>query len=131
MDCGKVPFRERENGICAVERLMGKMYLLILSPDQPDLKDGVERYGFPQYPEAWSDEGLYAAFNAGKEGYLVAFKLVANPTRSCSLAEGERGHVKAHTSVHFQEEWLLKRAEKHGFDFAWKTSRFGRVIGRF
>ena len=33
-----------------------------------------------------------------------------------SLAEGERGHVKAHTSVHFQEEWLLKRAEKHGFE---------------
>ena len=32
------------------------------------------------------------------------------------MVEGERGHVKAHTSVHFQEEWLLKRAEKHGFE---------------
>ena len=43
---------ERKRNLWRIERLRGKLYLLILSPDQPDLKDGVERYGFPQYPEA-------------------------------------------------------------------------------
>mgnify|MGYP001034490759 CR=1 FL=1 len=61
---------ERKRNLWRIERLRGKMYLLILSPDQPDLKDGVERYGLSR---SLSDEGLYAAFNAGKEGYLVAF----------------------------------------------------------
>ena len=107
---------ERKRNLWRIERLRGKLYLLILSPDQPDLKDGVERYGFPQYPEACQTKDYMPLLMRVKKDTWWHFKLVANPTRSCSLAEGERGHVKAHTSVHFQKEWLLKRAEKHGFE---------------
>lgn len=44
------------------------------------------------------------------------FKLVANPTRSVASTPGERGKVKAHCSLKYQEEWLLDRAQKHGFE---------------
>ena len=59
---------ERKRNLWRIERLRGKMYLLILSPDQPDLKDGVERYGFPQYPEAVGNS-LPPASPVEKEGF--------------------------------------------------------------
>lgn len=41
---------------------------------------------------------------------------MANPTRSVASTPGERGKVKAHCSLKYQEEWLLDRAQKHGFE---------------
>ena len=64
---------ERKRNLWRIERLRGKLYLLILSPDQPDLKDGGREVWLSSISRSLSDEGLYAAFNAGKEGYLVAF----------------------------------------------------------
>ena len=107
---------ERKRNLWRIERLRGKMYLLILSPDQPDLKDGVERYGFPQYPEACQTKDYMPLLMRVKKDTWWHFKLVANPTKSVVSTQGERGHVKAHCSLKYQEEWLLDRAQKHGFE---------------
>ena len=106
---------ERKRNLWRLEKLNGRLYLLILSPDKPDLSVGVERYGFPNQPESCQTKSYETLLNRVKNDTWWHFKLVANPTQS-RLTEGmKRGQVKAHTSIRFQEEWLLSRAEKHGF----------------
>lgn len=107
---------ERKRNLWRLEYLNGKRYLLILSPDRPDLQQGVERYGFPEYPESCQTKDYTTLLERIKKDTWWHFKLVANPTRSISTGYGKRGHVKVHTSVRFQEEWLLKRAERYGFE---------------
>ena len=65
------------------------------------------------------------------EGSEWQFRLTANPTKSCARpGEGNsRGKVLAHCTVGYQEQWLLERAEKHGFcitagEFAVTESRW-------
>ena len=81
---------ERKRNLWRLEYLGDRLYLLILSPDRPDLSIGVRRYGFPD------DENAYQT-----KDYTPLL---------------ERVKVKAHCSLKYQEEWLLDRAQKHGFE---------------
>ena len=56
---------------------------------------------------------------------------MANPTRSVASTPGERGKVKAHCSLKYQEEWLLDRAQKHGFELLPENFRSLRETGIF
>ena len=50
-------------------------------------------------------------------GSVWQFRLTANPTKSCPNPRdaNARGTVRAHCTVEYQQQWLLLRAEKHGF----------------
>lgn len=89
---------------------------LILSPDRPDLSSGVRRYGFPDEENAYQTKDYTPLLGRVKNDTWWHFKLVANPTKSVVSTQGERGHVKAYCSLKYQEEWLLNRAQKHGFE---------------
>ena len=50
-------------------------------------------------------------------GSCWQFRLTANPTKSCKDPQNPaaRGTVAAHCTTQYQKQWLLERAEKHGF----------------
>ena len=99
-----------------LESLGDRLYLLILSSDRPDLSSRVRRYGFPDDENAYQTKDYTPLLGRVKNDTWWHFKLVANPTKSVVSTQGERGHVKAHCSLKYQEEWLLNRAQKHGFE---------------
>lgn len=107
---------ERKRNLWRLEYLGDRLYLLILSPDRPDLSIGVRRYGFPDDENAYQTKDYTPLLERVKNDTWWHFKLVANPTRSVASTPGERGKVKAHCSLKYQEEWLLDRAQKHGFE---------------
>ena len=94
--------------------LGGKLYLLILSEDAPDLSDIVEQFGSGEPGETKSYDPLLERIVTGSVWH---FRLAANPTTSKVPSSGplERGKVQAHITPEFQEAWLRARAEKHGF----------------
>ena len=107
---------ERKRNLWRLEYLGDRLYLLILSPDVPDLSSGVGRYGFPDDESAYQTKDYTPLLERVKSDTWWHFKLVANPTKSVARTPGERGQVKAHMTLKSQEEWLLSRATKHGFE---------------
>ena len=51
-----------------------------------------------------------------REGQAWAFRLTANPTRSRPAGEGSRSQRYGHVTVAQQQEWLLSRAPRAGFE---------------
>lgn len=110
---------ERKRRLWRIDRLGGKLYLMILSEDKPDLTSASLQYGIPGRDPAWETRNYDQLLNRIREGSVWHFRLVANPTL-CSYQRGEngekkRGKVMAHVSVPYQSEWLIRQAEKYGF----------------
>ena len=106
---------ERKRRLWRLDRLGGKLYLLVLSEDQPDLTELVRQFGRQEAaPEIQDYTPLLKRISPGS---VWRFRLTANPTKSCPGKKDSdiRGTVKAHCSVEFQKQWLLDRAPKHGF----------------
>lgn len=105
---------ERKRRLWRVDQLGEKLYLLILSEDQPKLDILARRYGNEAAPE-WQSKDYAPVLSRAKQASLWQFRLAANPTKSVLGEKGKRGIVKACVSVKEQEEWLTRQAEKHGF----------------
>ena len=123
---------ERQRRLWRLDRLHGTLYLLMLSADAPDLRSIAAQFGPIAGGCAQTREydPLLSRIEAGG-GWQ--FRLTANPTKSCARAgqPETRGKVFAHSTVEYQEKWLLDRAEKHGFrltedSFAVTASRWLR-----
>ncbi|MGN1084122.1 MAG: type I-E CRISPR-associated protein Cas6/Cse3/CasE [Lachnospiraceae bacterium] len=112
---------ERKRNLWRVDHLAGESYLLVLSEDKPDLTMAAKQFGNAEDSVAWETKDYMPLLERIKEGDVWQFRLVANPVRSCmgeqeaSGERQERGSVRAHTSLKYQKEWLIKRSEKHGF----------------
>ena len=105
---------ERRRRLWRPDPLGGKLYLLILSEDAPDLSGIEEQFGSGEPGETKSYDPLLERILPGS---VWRFRLAANPTVSKAppSAPGERGKVQAHITPEFQEEWIRTRGEKHGF----------------
>ena len=104
---------ERRRRLWRLDSLENTLYLLILSADMPDLRSLTAQFGTGQPPEVKDYAPL---LNRILPGSTWQFRLTANPTKSCpGPAHPGRGIVHAHCSVEYQKQWLLDRAEKHGF----------------
>ncbi len=122
---------ERSRRLWRLDRVNGKLYLLLLSAMRPDLSGISMQFG-PQQGEGEAQTKDYIPLlERISEGSEWQFRLTANPTKSCARpGEGNsRGKVLAHCTVGYQEQWLLERAEKHGFcitagEFAVTESRW-------
>lgn len=108
---------ERRRRLWRLDRLNGRLYLLLLSEERPDLSAIAEQFG----PKAEADHAETRDYTPLlqriRQGSVWQFRLTANPTRSCS-GKGRsdaRGKVLAHCTVEYQKQWLLERAHKHGF----------------
>ena len=102
----------RERRLWRLDTLGGKLYLLILSENRPDLSALYRQFGGQEPPESRDYAPLLSRITAGS---IWRFRLTANPTVSCPVSAEQRGTVRAHASVKWQEKWLADRAEKHGF----------------
>ena len=105
---------ERRRRLWRLDPLGGKLYLMILSEDAPDLSGIEEQFGTGEPGETKSYNPLLERILPDS---VWRFRLTANPTVSSASSSGplERGKVQAHVTPEFQEEWLRARAEKHGF----------------
>jgi CRISPR system Cascade subunit CasE len=101
-----------------VDYVTDKCYLLILSEEQPNLTSIVQQFGYSDVqPQGETKE--YAPFlDKLQNGQRWRFRLRANPVRSSFKDIDEktgRGKIFAHVTREQQKQWLLKRAEGHGF----------------
>ena len=105
---------ERRRRLWRLDRLNGRLYMLILSEDKPDLNGVVKQFGTGEPPQI-KDYGTL--LDRVVPGSTWRFRLTANPTKSIKNPEDPkgRGSVVAHCTTHFQKQWLLEKAEKQGF----------------
>jgi CRISPR system Cascade subunit CasE len=103
----------RVRNLWRIDRLHGDYYLMLLSPERPNLSGAVRQFGLEEL--GWETRDYEPLLARIQEGSTWQFRLVANPTKSSFSGQGKRGEVHAHVSPAFQERWLLERAEKHGF----------------
>ena len=105
---------ERRRRLWRLDSLNGKLYLLLLSEDAPELSGVVEQFGTGAAAETRSYDPLLQRVEPGS---CWQFRLTANPTKSCKDPQNHaaRGTVAAHCTTQYQKQWLLERAAKHGF----------------
>ena len=105
---------ERQRRLWRLDRLGDKLFILILSEEKPDLRGMASQFGTENPPETRTYDPLLQRI---KEGSRWRFRLRANPTKSLKNADAvsARGRVKACGVIEEQRQWLLNRAEKHGF----------------
>ncbi|MEA4854196.1 MAG: type I-E CRISPR-associated protein Cas6/Cse3/CasE [Christensenella sp.] len=108
---------ERERNLWRIDRLGGKCFLLILSHSEPNLAGIAKQFGWDgDAGESKDYDRLLAKI---EEGQRLRFRLRANPIRSISrAAERKPGKVHAHVTTEQQRQWLIAKAEKHGFSVA-------------
>ena len=106
----------RRRRLWRLDRLGDKLYLLMLSEDRPDLSVIEDQFGPPGMADG-ATKDYDQLLRRITPGSAWQFRLTANPTRSCPTKDGSggRGKVYAHCTVAYQQQWLLDRAEKHGF----------------
>ena len=105
----------RERKLWRIDRLGGKYYLLLLSPERPQLHRAAAQFGFPDSGMPWETKDYGPLLARIREGEHWRFRLTANPTKACKEEAGGRGTVHAHITVNYQKRWLLERCRKHGF----------------
>ena len=107
---------ERRRRLWRLDRLGGKLYLLLLSEDKPELSDFMKQFGGPCTGPA-EVRDYSPLLQRVVSGEQWQFRLTANPTKSCRNRQNEnaRGTVHAHCTVEYQKQWLLQKAEKCGF----------------
>lgn len=92
--------------------------LLLVSEQPPDLHRLAEQFGFPDTKPVWETRDYDPLLNRLQKGQNWHFRLRANPTRSKieqGIKNAKRGRVYAHVTRTQQKEWLLERADTHGF----------------
>ena len=105
---------EKRRRLWRLDNLKGRLYLLLVSEDAPDLTRAVEQFGFPKKEPAWETRGYDPFLDRITRGTRWQFRLVANPTFSRSK-KGERGRIHAHSTPVNQKRWLMEQSGKHGF----------------
>ncbi len=116
----------RTRRLWRLDRRAGRLWLLILSEEVPELSGIVAQFGPPDGSAETRDYAPLLARVA--EGTAWRFRLTANPVQSISHKKGPkaRGTIHNHVTVEQQERWLAERAPKHGF--ALEPDAF-RVVG--
>lgn len=116
---------ERRRRLWRLDTLGEKLYLLLLSEDEPDLTRLCEQFGTGAAPETRPYEPLLARVTAGS---CWQFRLTANP----AFSQKDRADPRARGSLKpcyleaEQEKWLLEQAPKHGFAVEQDTFRVMR-----
>ena len=103
---------ERERHLWRLDSLNGKNYLLLLSPEKPDLH-ALERYGKPGTAISKDYEPFLSRLS---EGQLLQFKLTANPVHRGGKNSSHPGSLIPCFALDAQLKWLQGKADKNGFE---------------
>lgn len=114
---------EKYRNLWRIDRLGSALYLLVLSNSKPDFSHIVEQFGWPGSEKKWETKNYAQLMERIEAGQRWHFRLRANPVHSVKQTGGideqettKRGKVYAHVTVQQQEQWLLERAAKYGFN---------------
>jgi CRISPR system Cascade subunit CasE len=89
--------------------------LYVVSPHRPDLTHLVESVGWPT-TEGWATRDYAPLLDRLAAGQQWGFRLAANPVHNRRKTEDSaRSQRFGHITVAQQTDWLLRRAEQHGF----------------
>lgn len=89
--------------------------LYIVSPHKPDLTHLVENVGWPT-TQGWYTRDYTPLLDRLKPGDQWMFRLKANPVSNRRKTDdAKRSQRFGHVTVAQQTDWLLARAERHGF----------------
>lgn len=102
---------ERSRKLWRLDRLNGRLYLLIVSEIKPDL-NLLLKYGVPGTAETKDYDPFLEKIENGRK---YRFKAVLNPVYSVPMGEDKRGRVFPEITVEKQMEFFAKRASKYGF----------------
>lgn len=105
---------ERKRNLWRIDKLNDKYYLMILSPEKPDLSNAVKDFGFPNNDPAWETRNYDGLLDRIIEGSVWHFRLTANPTISKRVGV-RTSTIYNHKTPVQQKQWLMDRAESHGF----------------
>ncbi|MEV8442114.1 type I-E CRISPR-associated protein Cas6/Cse3/CasE [Actinosynnema sp. NPDC051121] len=98
-----------------VDRQQHQVMLYLVSPHRPDLTHLVEQVGWPT-THTWDTRDYQPLLDRLAAGQEWAFRLKANPVSSRRKnADSTRSQRFGHVTVAQQTDWLLTRAERHGF----------------
>lgn len=106
-----------------------RVFLYVVSPDQPDFAALAEQAGWPT-----TERGVSKPYDPFLDrltaGQRWAFRLAANPTQY--KVDPNRGIAKrvGHVSVKYQVKWLLDRAARYGFAVAMQETGPDVVVSR-
>lgn len=123
---------ERENNVRSrklwrIDPLGDKEYLLIVSPNQPDM-NLLEKYGVINSAQTKEYDNFLDNLIKNER---YRFRLVVNPVVSIKSDPNskERGRVVPHVTVEQQRNYLIERSEKNGFHI--KDDEFTIVERKF
>lgn len=109
---------ERQRNLWRIDRLSDTSYLLVLSPQRPDMQRIADQYGFPDSDQPFETKDYDKLLARLQSGQTWQFRLRANPVRSSSQEKTDssrRGKVFAHVTQDQQKQWLQSRAPACGF----------------
>jgi len=101
---------ERNRHLWRVDTLGNKQFLLVLSSDMPT-HEGLERYGVIGTTLIKPYDAFLARIQVDD---ILRFRLVANPTYAVTNS-ADKTQIFPHVTVAQQRQWLIKKAEKNGF----------------
>lgn len=99
-----------------VDEYQHRTTLYLVSPSRPDLTHLVESVGWPTTQRGWDTRDYTPLLGSLRLGGQYRFRLTANPIQSRRRDDGTRRSRRlGHVTVAQQTEWLLSRAQRHGF----------------
>lgn len=108
----EIKTQKRFRHLWRIDQLNGKKYLLLLSQEEP-VANKFAQYGVTKSVQTKS----YDHFLSGiKTGELMRFRLTANPVHAVPQPGKSQPKILPHITVDQQKVWLVKRAEKLGFE---------------
>lgn len=97
-----------------------RVYLYVASPERPDMTHLVEQAGWPT-TEAWDTRSYDGFLGSLRRGQEWRFRMTANPVRSGRRDGWTDTKPLAHVTAAQQQQWLLDRAERNGFQVSPST----------
>ena len=107
----KFDSNNRVRNLWRIDKLNDKNYLIVISPEKPDLKC-LEEYGVENSAETKSYDKF---LNSIKKGNRMKFRVILNPVISKSKGKGNKSEVKPHITIEHQIKYLTERSLKNGF----------------
>ena len=104
---------EKDRKLWRLDRLNGKLYLLILSPAPPNFTSFAAQFCAPGI--TGETRAYQSLLDRIKPGQRLRFRLRANPVRSVQTERGARGKIFPHVTISQKQSWLMKKAESKGF----------------
>lgn len=106
----------RQRNLWRIDTLGQNCYLMMLTPERPDLTAAAAQFGYHGTP-AWETKDYEPLLQRIQPGTVWHFRLTANPVHHSAgnPQTGVRGRVLAHTTSAHQEQWLMGKAADHGF----------------